>query len=72
MANQVTLQVQGMTCGNCVKSVKNGLSALSGVEKVNVQLETGNVDIEFNESQIDIKQITNTIENKGYTVGTKI
>ncbi len=69
MVNQVTLQVQGMTCGNCVKSVKNSLSALSGVEKVDVQLETGSVDIEFNNSQIDIKQITDTIEDKGYIVG---
>lgn len=72
MVNQVTLQVQGMTCGGCVKSVENSLSALSGVEKVKVQLETGNVDIEFNDSQIDIKQITDTIEDKGYTIGTKI
>lgn len=68
MANQVTLQVQGMTCGGCVKSVENSISALSGVEKVNVQLETGKVNIEFNESQTDIKQITDTIEGKGYTV----
>lgn len=68
MANQVTLQVQGMTCGGCVKSVENSINALSGVEKVNVQLETGKVNIEFNESQTDIKQITDTIEGKGYTV----
>lgn len=68
MTNQVTIQVQGMTCGGCVKSVENSVSALSGVEKVNVQLETGKVNIEFNDSQTDIKQITDTIEGKGYTV----
>ncbi|NME06880.1 copper ion binding protein [Psychrobacillus sp. BL-248-WT-3] len=68
MTNQVTIQVQGMTCGGCVKSVENSVSALSGVEKVNVQLETGKVNIEFNDSKTDIKQITDTIEGKGYTV----
>lgn len=64
----VTIQVQGMTCGGCVKSVENSVSALSGVEKVKVELETGKVDIEFNDSQTDIKQIMHTIEGKGYTV----
>lgn len=68
MVNQVTIQVKGMTCGGCVKSVENSVSALSGVEKVNVQLKTGKVDVEFNDSQVDIKQITDTIEDQGYTV----
>ena len=68
MANQVTIHVQGMSCGGCVKSVENSVNALSGVEKVNVQLETGKVDIEFNDSQTNIKQITDAIEGKGYTV----
>lgn len=33
MANQVTLQVQGMSCGHCVKSIENSVGAINGVEK---------------------------------------
>lgn len=68
MVNQVTLQVQGMTCGNCVKSVENSVGALSGVEKVKAQLENGIVNIEFNSTEVDVKKITDTIEGKGYIV----
>jgi copper chaperone len=68
MSNQVTLQVQGMSCGHCVKSIENSVGALNGVEKVNVQLEAGKVDVEFN-NEVDIQKITDTIEDQGYTVG---
>jgi len=68
MSNQVTLQVQGMSCGHCVKSIENSVGALNGVEKVNVQLEAGKVDVEFN-NEVDVQKITDTIEDQGYTVG---
>lgn len=68
MANQVTLQVQGMSCGNCVKSIENSVGSINGVEKVNVQLNNGTVDVEFN-NEVDVKKITDTIEDQGYTVG---
>jgi len=68
MSNQVTLEVQGMSCGHCVKSIENSVGAINGVEKVNVQLETGLVNVEYS-NDIDVKKITNTIEEQGYTVG---
>ena len=68
MSNQVTLQVQGMSCGHCVKSVENSVGAINGVEKVHVQLEEGKVQVEFSQD-VDVKKITETIEEQGYTVG---
>jgi len=68
MSNQVTLQVEGMSCGHCVKSIENSVGAINGVEKVNVQLEAGTVDVEFN-NEVDVKKIKDTIEDQGYTVG---
>jgi copper chaperone len=67
MTNQVTLQVQGMSCGHCVKSIENSVGAIEGVEKVNVQLNDGTVDVEFN-NKVDVQKITDTIEDQGYTV----
>jgi len=68
MSNQVTLQVQGMSCGHCVKSIENSVGALHGVEKVNVSLEAGKVDVEFN-NEVNVQKITAAIEDQGYTVG---
>lgn len=68
MSNQVTLQVQGMTCGHCVKSIENSVGSLNGVKNVNVQLEAGTVDVEFN-NEVDAQKIADTIEDQGYTVG---
>ena len=68
MTNQVTLQVQGMTCGHCVKSVENSVGALNGVERVLVELNNGTVAVEYN-NDVDVKKITDTIEDQGYTVG---
>ncbi len=36
-----TYDVQGMTCGHCVRSVTEEISALDGVESVDVDLEKG-------------------------------
>ena len=72
MTNQVTLQVQGMSCGHCVKSIENSVGAMSGVEKVHVKLENGTVDVAFNSSEVDVQKITDTIEEEGYTVNAEL
>lgn len=41
MSTSVTYQVDGMTCGNCVKHVTAELSELPGVEGVTVDLVAG-------------------------------
>lgn len=56
-----------MSCGHCVKSIENSEGALNGVEKVSVQLAAGTVEIEFN-NEVDVHQISDTIEDQGYTV----
>ncbi|MBI3140605.1 MAG: heavy-metal-associated domain-containing protein [Rhodocyclales bacterium] len=40
------IKVGGMSCGGCVKSVTNVLSALPGVQKAEVSLEKGEARVE--------------------------
>lgn len=40
-----TYQVTGMTCGHCVQSVTSEVSAIDGVTDVQVDLESGRVDV---------------------------
>ena len=41
----VELTVSGLTCGGCVKSLTSGLQSVSGVEKVDVVLDTGKTQV---------------------------
>jgi len=38
---QITLKINGMTCGHCVSSVSEELSAVTGVSSVDVALSAG-------------------------------
>jgi copper chaperone len=38
-----TVNVSGMTCGHCVSSVSEELETLAGVEKVDVELNSGGI-----------------------------
>ena len=43
----LTLHIDGMTCGGCVKSVTRILTGIEGVAKAEVSLENKNAVIEF-------------------------
>ncbi|MDN4493236.1 copper chaperone CopZ [Ureibacillus aquaedulcis] len=64
----VTLNVQGMSCGHCVKAVEGSVGELEGVNGVAVKLDEALVDVSFNESQITLDKIKETIEEQGYDV----
>lgn len=40
---ETTLNISGMTCGHCVASVTEELTALDGVENVSVDLNAGGI-----------------------------
>ncbi|MET4563310.1 copper chaperone [Lysinibacillus parviboronicapiens] len=64
----VTLNVQGMSCGHCVNSVEKSVGTLAGVEQVKVNLAEGLVDVSFNETQVTLEQIKEAIDDQGYEV----
>jgi copper chaperone len=65
---KVTLNVQGMSCGHCVKAIEGSVGELNGVQKVTVHLAEGKVDVEFDASKVSLKQIKETIDDQGYDV----
>ncbi|MFD1065462.1 copper chaperone CopZ [Oceanobacillus locisalsi] len=67
MANK-TLSVQGMSCGHCVQSIEGNVGELNGVESVKVHLQDGKVDVSFDEEKVNLKDITEIIEEQGYDV----
>ncbi|EGA88660.1 copper insertion chaperone and transporter component [Planococcus donghaensis MPA1U2] len=70
MKEQINLQVSGMSCQHCVKSVEESVMALPGIEKVEVSLENNSVDVAYDSSSVDVGQIAEAIEDQGYDVAT--
>lgn len=64
----VTLNIDGMTCGGCVKSVTRILSELDGVSRAEVNLENKSAVVNFDESKVKINQLVDAVEDGGYEV----
>jgi copper chaperone CopZ len=59
----VELQVQGMSCGSCVKHVTEALHALDGVSEVAVDLQSGRVKVG---GDSDCNVLLAALEEAGY------
>ena len=64
----VTLKVQGMTCGHCVSSVKGALESVDGISDVEVNLAEGTVHAKYDESKVNLDQMKSLIDDQGYEV----
>ncbi len=64
----ITLQVQGMTYGHCKAAVTNALQELDGVSRVEVHLQEGTVDVEYDETKVSVEKLKEAIEEQGYDV----
>lgn len=65
MSTIQTYTVTGMTCEHCVASVSEEVQEISGVEEVQVVLETGSLTITSSES-IDDADVQTAVESAGY------
>ncbi|MGB8652291.1 MAG: heavy metal-associated domain-containing protein, partial [Mycobacteriales bacterium] len=57
--------VTGMTCGHCVTSVTEEISALAGVRDVAVDLASGRVTV-TSAAPLDAAQVRAAVEEAGY------
>ncbi len=67
MAN-INLNVEGITCGGCEKSISNALLAQEGVSNVAASHETGVVTIDYDENKVQQQQLKQAIEDAGFDV----
>ena len=67
--NEIVLSVTGMTCGGCVNSVQNVLTALPGVQSVEVTLTPGQARVVVDPARLDRAALVQAIVNAGFGVG---
>ena len=64
----LSLNIKGMTCGGCVKSVSSVLQKISGVSSVEVSLEQNRATVSYNPAQAKPAQFKSAIEDAGFDV----
>lgn len=64
----ITLNVEGMSCGGCEKSIRNALLERAGVSDAKASHEAGTVTIDFDDSTIDQPELAAAVEDAGFDV----
>jgi copper chaperone len=59
------LQVEGMSCGGCVKSVTKSVQLIDSNAKVDVDLASKKVRVE---TKVSLEAVTSAIDDAGYPV----
>jgi hypothetical protein len=61
-----TINIQGMTCGGCVKSVTRILTETAGVSKAEVDLASARAVVEYDPAQTSPAALAEAVEDGGY------
>ncbi|NMG47231.1 heavy metal transporter [Azoarcus communis] len=64
--SEVTLKVEGMSCGGCVRNVTGVLTALPGVESAEVSLDQASATVRFDPATIEVSALRHAIEEAGF------
>ena len=67
----ITLLIDGMACNHCTSSVTNALTALDGVQTVQVSLEEKNAVISYDPTKMDVDTLSTIIDDLGFSVTGK-
>jgi copper chaperone len=70
MMTNISFKVPDMSCAHCKAAVEGELNKLSGVESSNADVDTGTVEMRYDEGRLTTGQLEATIEEAGYTVAS--
>ena len=65
---KIVLQIGGMSCVNCAKTIEKALGNHEGVYNAVVNFAAESVSVEYNPQQISLPSIKKTIQDNGYQV----
>lgn len=68
MPQELTLTVEGMTCGGCENAVRRALGAMPGVQAVQASHTEHRVMVTYDAALVDAAAVTARIEKLGYRV----
>jgi copper ion binding protein len=65
---EVTINIEGMSCDHCVNRVKNVLEELEGVSGAAVSLKEGCAHVHYDPNSVGLEAIRGKIREVGYEV----
>ncbi|HHV08766.1 MAG TPA: copper-translocating P-type ATPase [Clostridiales bacterium] len=65
-SNSRTLQIEGMTCAACAKTVEKAVGKLEGVIEANVNFATEKLNVVYVGSKVNTSDIKSAVEKAGY------
>ncbi len=69
---KITLQIEGMSCQQCVQAVTEALTSLAGVRSVKVDLSQDRAVVKFAAKQVEVSQMKDVVDQAGFQfVGSK-
>ncbi len=71
MFKEITLDVMGMGCQNCVQTIENALKQTDGVKTIKVNLDNEEAEVEYNAKKLDVDELINVIQASGYDAKRK-
>ncbi len=71
MFETIKLDVMGMESQSCVNNIEDALDNSEGVKSVNVSLRDEEVVIEYNAKKLDVDELINIIQGRGYDAKRK-
>ena len=69
--NEVTLEIEGMSCGHCVGRVEEALNAGSGIIGATVDLSTKTAQVRFTQGATSAADIAAIVTEAGYDAKAK-
>ncbi len=66
MKKSETIQIEGMSCGHCVKAVRETLEEMEGVEVEAVEI--GSARVRYDDGQVEREKIEEAVEEAGFAV----
>jgi copper chaperone len=63
---QTILDVDGMSCGSCVRHINEALGELEGVQGVDVKLREGKVVVRHDAEVAPVSRLLKSLEDAGY------
>ena len=63
---KIEMQVAGMTCQGCVRSIEKKLSTVAGVDYAHVNLGAGKAVVEYDDAVADPAKLMGAVEQIGF------
>ncbi|MFC0470380.1 heavy-metal-associated domain-containing protein [Halalkalibacter kiskunsagensis] len=64
----ISLQVEKMSCGNCLSTVENALKGINGVSEAKGSLKNKTVTVLYDETITDVVHMAKAVRHAGYLI----